>query len=149
MAKVKLNPMFTSYTGHMGKIVHYTLFGRQYSRIHVIPKNPRTECQQAVRRTFSDAVSSWRSLTCDEKNEYNRRARKKRMRGYNLYISLYMKAEIKQGSRAETHSIQHAPGRPASTGHNTPHTVTAPMQLRSSSDGAAFQVKDKMNTAST
>lgn len=148
MAKTTLNPMFQNYTGRMGRIVHYNLFGRQYCRMHVIPKNPRTECQQAVRRTFSEAVHSWRQLTKDEKNEYNRKARKKRMRGYNLYISKYMKGAVTADS-APVQGVQPATSRLSSFTMNSAHTVAAPMQLRSSSDGCTCHVKDRLNTGYT
>ena len=148
MAKTALNPMFTTYSGRMGKIVHYTIFGKQYCRMHVIPKNPRTECQQAVRRTFSDAVHSWRRLTKDEKNEYNRKALKKRMRGYNLYISKYMKGALAADS-ASDQGIQPAAGRLPSFTMDSAHTDAAPMQLRSSSDGGTCHVKDRVHTGYT
>ncbi|HPS57382.1 MAG TPA: hypothetical protein PK514_04690 [Spirochaetota bacterium] len=148
MSKVTLNPMFQNHSGRMGRIVHYSLFGKQYCRIHVIPKNPRTECQQAVRRTFADAVNSWRRLLPEQKAEYNRKARKKRMRGYNLYISKYMKGGVTVDS-ASVQGIQPVTSRLSSFTLNSAHTVAAPMQLRSSSDDASVQVKERLYPAST
>ena len=92
MARVTLNPMFHRLSGNMGRIVHYNRYGQQYCRIHVIPANPRTECQQAVRATFAEAVHSWQQLDSVEKARYNRKARYKKYTGYNLYISTFMKA---------------------------------------------------------
>lgn len=143
MSKITLNPMFQSNSGRMGRIVHYNLFGKQYCRIHVIPKNPRTECQQSVRRTFADAVHSWRQLTKDEKNEYNRNALKKRIRGYNLYISRYMKGGVTV-ERASIQGVQPVTRRLSSFNLNSPRTVAAPMQLRSSSDDDTCHVKDRI-----
>ena len=94
MAKVTLNPMFRNVSGSMGRIVHYSRYGMQYCRIHVIPSNPRTECQQAVRATFADAVRSWQQLGPDEKAAFNRKARHKNLTGYNLYISIFMKSNM-------------------------------------------------------
>lgn len=148
MSKVTLNPMFQNHSGRMGKIVHYSLFGKQYCRIHVIPKNPRTECQQAVRGTFADAVNSWRRLLPEEKAEYNKKARKKRMRGYNLYISKYMKGAVTADS-APAQGVQPVTSRPSSFTMNSAHTVSATMQLRSSSDGASVQVKERLYHSST
>lgn len=148
MAKTTLNPMFTSYTGRMGRIVHYNLFGRQYCRMHVIPKNPRTECQQAVRRTFSEAVHSWRNLSSEEKNEYSRRAKKKRTRGYNLYISEYMKSAVTAGGTSAG-SIQTVASRQSSFTPDPVHSVPALMQPRCSSDGCTCHVKDRLNTGYT
>lgn len=99
MAKVTLNPMFQRLSGGIGRIVHYNRYGRQYCRIHVNPANPRTECQQAVRGTFADAVRSWQQLTHTEQSGYNRKARYKTMTGYNLYISLFMKANMPTAKR--------------------------------------------------
>lgn len=133
MAKTTLNPMFTSYTGRMGRIVHYNLFGRQYCRMHVIPKNPRTECQQAVRRTFSEAVHSWRNLSSEEKNEYSRRARYRPFSGYNLYVGRYMKLHMpvysQTGYDKELPAGMPVICRYSHKGTAGGHHLTAPFQL--------------------
>lgn len=54
--------------------------------------NPRTEPQQANRTKFAGCVSSWQSLPAEEKKEWNRRARGKRMSGFNLHESYCMLA---------------------------------------------------------
>ncbi len=93
MAKAKLNPMFTSINGRIGNIVFYKRKGIQCLRRYVIPHNPDTEAQRKNRHTFRNAVSSWKALSVEEKNTWNKKVRRlrKQMSGYNLYISEYMK----------------------------------------------------------
>jgi len=105
MAKVTLDPMFQKLSGHLGNIVHYNRFGRQYCRIHVIPANPRTESQQALRATFADAVRSWQNLSHDEQAAFNHKARYKTITGYNLYISLFMKANMPAAAATESAAV--------------------------------------------
>lgn len=53
------------------------------------PSNPQTTVQQANRQKFADAVAEWMSLTPEEKKDYNKRARKIRLFGWNLFIREY------------------------------------------------------------
>lgn len=53
------------------------------------PTNPRTTAQQANRQKFADAMTAWHGLTSEEKAKYNKRARKMRMFGRNLFIREY------------------------------------------------------------
>jgi hypothetical protein len=87
-------PMVKSIHGRLGNFVFYFRPGQQCIRTHVVPYNPDTEAQRIVRRAFGDAVRSWQSMSDDEKNTYNRKARFLDMSGYNLYISEYMKTYI-------------------------------------------------------
>jgi len=57
---------------------------------HWIPKNPRTESQQANRNKFGDAMSAWQSLTDQEKLSYTKRGKSRGMFGHNLFIREYM-----------------------------------------------------------
>ena len=92
MATAILNPAIDSISGAIGGIVLYERFGRTVMRAYIIPPNPRTPAQQANRSRFRDAMASWRRLPDEEKDTYNRKARKLGMTGHNLYISRYMKA---------------------------------------------------------
>jgi hypothetical protein len=58
-----------------------------------IPANPRSEPQQANRSKFANAISGWQNLTNEQKNQYNERAKRLKMSGYNLYIKIYMLSE--------------------------------------------------------
>jgi len=49
-----------------------------------------TDAQQARREKFAAAVAAWQSLTPEQKEVYNKKAMRKNMSGYNLYLSEYM-----------------------------------------------------------
>lgn len=78
--------MIAEAHGRLSLYVLFTLKGRIFARIHVIPANPRTKRQQEGRRRFREAVQSWRELDEAEKLLWNRRARKMPKSGYNLFI---------------------------------------------------------------
>jgi hypothetical protein len=63
-------------------------------RAYVVPRNPDTEAQRIVRRTFAEAVHSWQAMTPDDKYAFVRKARHLNMSGYNLHISQYMKTML-------------------------------------------------------
>jgi hypothetical protein len=94
MSEVTLNPMFNSIKGNMGGIILYNAYDKIYTRIHSKAKNPDTPQQKKVRGVFAEAVRSWQELTIEEKEKYNRKARKFRKRGYNLFISRYLKYNL-------------------------------------------------------
>jgi hypothetical protein len=95
MATAKTNILINSISGRIGSVVFYVRRGTQCVRTHVIPRNPDTEAQRTVRRSFAGAVRSWQSITPEERYAYNRKARYLNMSGYNLYISKYLKIVIK------------------------------------------------------
>jgi hypothetical protein len=102
MATAKPNILINSISGRLGSIVFYVNHRgacsdfTQCVRSYVIPRNPDTEAQRKVRRSFGEAVRLWQSMSEDERYSYNRKARYLNMSGYNLYISKYIK---KQTSR--------------------------------------------------
>jgi len=61
-----------------------------YKEPYYIPKNPRTESQQAQRSKLADGVSEWFDLTPEEKDVFNERARAKHLSGYNLFLKEYL-----------------------------------------------------------
>ena len=93
MATAKLNPLITEISGRIGVLVFYKRRNKQCIRTYVVPRNPDTFAQKIVRGNFADAVKAWQSITPDEKYIFTRKARKLQMSGYNLYISIYMKAK--------------------------------------------------------
>lgn len=95
MADVIINPVFKSIRKRIGNIVFYERGGKQFARIHVIPKNPDTAAQRKRRRTFSDSVSAWQSLTMEEKKQWRNRASLAGRRGYNVFISEYLNDGVK------------------------------------------------------
>jgi len=54
------------------------------------PFNPQTVPQQANRSKFAIAISNWQGFTNEQRLVYNRRSKRLRMSGYNLYIKEYM-----------------------------------------------------------
>lgn len=93
MAAAAVNPLIAEIHGRTGKTVFYSRYGRTCVRMHVIPRNPDTEAQRIVRRTFAMAVKSWQVMTLEQRDKFNRKARNMNMSGYNLYISEYMRTK--------------------------------------------------------
>lgn len=91
MARIKTPSYIGQANGRMGDLVFYTTGTGQFSRMYVVPANPDTEAQRIVRGNFGDAVRSWQNMAREDKEAYNILAAKKGKRGYNLYISMYMK----------------------------------------------------------
>ena len=94
MARIKTPSYIGSANGRMEDLVLYTIGTRQFSRMYVVPANPDTEAQRIVRGTFRAAVRSWQNMAREEKEAYNLPAAKQGKRGYNLYISMYMKGAV-------------------------------------------------------
>jgi hypothetical protein len=59
---------------------------------HFIPKNPRTEEQQANRQKYADGIVAWQALTTIQKEVYNKRSQGKKMTGFNLFLREYLKS---------------------------------------------------------
>jgi len=61
-----------------------------YREPFYITKNPRTVPQQAHRQEYGEAVESWRLLTNEQKQVYNKRAVGKRCSGWNIFYKEYL-----------------------------------------------------------
>lgn len=119
MARIVLNERYDKLYGRVGDLVHYRWKGKDCARIYVIPRNPRTEAQQANRKLLAQASVSWRELPETVKRLYNFKAMKQRCRmsGFNLYVSDYISGRIKRSAvesrrNAETgtgSSCRHSP----------------------------------------
>lgn len=70
------------------------IYGKRYNEKLPIysPFNPQTEAQQANRQKYANGVSAWQGLTDEQKDVYNEKAKGKRMSGYNLFLSEYLKS---------------------------------------------------------
>ena len=68
-------------------LVFYMANGRQYVRTYVKPSDPKTEKQTEHRNTFGEVVKRWRELPPEVKAEYNHRAFRMKMSGFNLFVS--------------------------------------------------------------
>ncbi len=56
-------------------------------RRHVPTNTSNTPAQQARRARFANAVAAWHALDTATKQDYNQRANRQRVTGYNLFIS--------------------------------------------------------------
>ena len=101
MALVTLNPMFNEVGGKMGNLVYYRRRGTQCVRRHVVPRNPASAAQRALRSCFRDAVHAWQILPDAERSVWNRKAHRMSMSGYNLFLSRYMKEGISVSSASQ------------------------------------------------
>ena len=75
----------------MDDTVFYVVNGKQYTRKFVKPKNPKTKEQVELRKLFAEAIEQWRVLLLEKRREYNRRAERSHMNGFNLFISEFIK----------------------------------------------------------
>jgi len=98
MALATLHPMFMNTSGRMGRLVYYNRRGIQCVRRHVIPGNPDTAAQRAVRSSFADAVHAWQALADQEKAMWRQKARYRNVTGYNMFVSRYMKDNLPAAS---------------------------------------------------
>ena len=137
MARIKLSVPFDSVSGRLGKVVYYNIYKRQFARVHTIPENPRTDEQQQVRKTFGNAVRSWQNRSPEEKNKYNKKARRLAMSGYNLYISEYIKEDIK--SKQENHTISVTDNMLNHSSQSLYSSVASPLHLLHSSYSDSIQ----------
>ena len=128
MARVELASSFKSIRGSKGAMVFYSYNGRHYIRSRVTPRNPNTEAQVFVRRTFGDAVRAWQELGDEQKRRFNRRARMRSGKGYNLFISEYVKERM-PASRTVTNGSPF-PAVTGSPGYLRGSSVPAPLQPR-------------------
>ncbi len=91
MATATPGLLIQSISGRLGNLVFYKRGGTLCVRSHVIPRNPDTEAQRAVREAFREAVRAWQAMSPDDQYVFTRKARFLNMSGYNLYISIYLK----------------------------------------------------------
>lgn len=77
--------------GHFGIYqIRHTLKGPRVIRMKFYtPTNPQTVPQQANRTKFANAMAAWQSLTEEEKGVYRKRAKKRSMFGWGLFIREY------------------------------------------------------------
>lgn len=75
MAKIKFSAIaVTDMRGKSGGSVFSKNKGGSYTKNFVVPSNPATVAQQAVRALFGSIASLWRSLTQPQRNGWNSKA---------------------------------------------------------------------------
>lgn len=90
MAKVT-GPLFSlDARGTVGESITYSIWkGINYVRRRVVPENPQTALQQAIRQSFSDAVLNWQSLSAGDKALWDAAA-PDGMSGFNYHNRVYI-----------------------------------------------------------
>ncbi|GAH19525.1 unnamed protein product, partial [marine sediment metagenome] len=95
MVKI-INIFGDQYSGQAGKAGVFAKWkGRQYRRAYVIPSNPKTTMQQAIRSYFTNAVAAWHVYHSLQRLVYSYLATGLVMSGFNLLLSRWMKAKTK------------------------------------------------------
>ena len=127
MARILLPSYLKEARGRMQDAVLCRRRGREYMRPYLVPRNPDTPAQRAVRGSFRDAVHAWQAMSTGEKNQWNFRARYKAATGYNLFMSHYMKQTCSASYRsasskqAGSYSTVSLPQRFPSVGNSLCH----------------------------
>ena len=86
MVKI-INPFFSvSCHGKFAGCVYQSSPNGQIVRTHVPQRKKPSEAQRQQNYFFGTAADAWRLLTDEQKAEYNSRASKLKMTGFNLYI---------------------------------------------------------------
>lgn len=87
------SPLVSSMSGKTAGLVAASWKGRQYVRRYVIPHNPQSAGQTAVRESLARCVTLWRSLSSIVKTSLNSYGADYRMSGYNTFMSKNRAAE--------------------------------------------------------
>jgi len=81
------------YSGQAGKAGVFAKWkGRQYRRKYVIPANPKTTMQMAVRGYFTNAIATWHTYHSIQRLVFSYLATGLVMSGFNLLVSRWQKA---------------------------------------------------------
>lgn len=83
MALVTFSPLIASMSGKTADAVFASWKGRNYVRQHIIPANPQTAGQTAVRNSLAEAVALWQSVSETLKTAYGDGADALNISGYN------------------------------------------------------------------
>ena len=95
MVKI-INIFGDNYSGQAGKAGVFAKWkGRQYRRKYVIPANPKTTMQQAIRGYFTNAIAAWHTYHSIQRLVFSYLATGLVMSGFNLLVSRWQKAATK------------------------------------------------------
>jgi len=74
--------------------------GVNYIRARVVPMNPKSEAQTAIRTVLSDGVSKWKFsvITGMQKDFWNSYAKGLAESGFNRFMRSYLKANYETGA---------------------------------------------------
>lgn len=80
-------------TGKLDQVVYYYIDGEHRKRAYFIPVQPGTPAQVAWWNRFKYWVQQWQALTPAQKDTWNEKAKRKKMSGFNYYMSVQLWAE--------------------------------------------------------
>ena len=84
--KIRFSPLLAGASGKAADAVASNWKGRAYIRKHVIPKNPQSAAQVAVRESLAACVTLWRSLSSTIKAWLDTYGTGYGMSGYNVFM---------------------------------------------------------------
>jgi len=86
MARVIFSPLISAMSGKTADAVFASWKGIAYVRQHVIPANPRTDAQMAVRYALAECVAIWQALSTLICAAYDAGADELSISGYNDFV---------------------------------------------------------------
>lgn len=86
MAKVTFSPLIVAASGSVKDTVFSKWKGKNYIRARVIPANPNTAAQQAVRESLARCVTLWQSFEAQIEAAWNLYAGPYGYSGYNAFV---------------------------------------------------------------
>ncbi len=87
MARITLADEFALLYGRVGDVVIVRRWRKLYMRLYVKPTNPNTAAQRERRGAFREAVKAWQALPDEQRQEWNRSARREQRSCYNAFLS--------------------------------------------------------------
>lgn len=85
-----VNQQTLKIAGKIGNKVYYNVKGEQRVRAYAIPIQPGTATQQSWWRRFRHGVRLWQHYPQTKKDEFNKRAIRYQMSGFNLHMKEYL-----------------------------------------------------------
>lgn len=77
-------------SGRYGSFVFVVRGRTTYARRYTKPSDPQSAAQRQHRGLFIEAVQAWRELGQDERERFNKRAKKAGRTGYNLFVGEFL-----------------------------------------------------------
>ena len=88
MARVTYSPLIADARGKIAGTVFSVWKGRAYVRKLIVPNNPQTTAQMAVRDALLPCIKLWRSVGTGIRTWLDKYATPYRMSGYNHYLKI-------------------------------------------------------------
>ena len=94
MARLTMSPIVSGISGKAADGVYASWKGRQYVRKMVVPHNPQSDAQTAVREAMARMGPLWRSLPAVLQDRCNQYAAGIQMSGWNWFVMHNRKLEL-------------------------------------------------------